>query len=122
MASSATTSTSLLVDDDDLRMETGSENPMLNTSSTDYIIVGTTITYGTTTLDFVEFGTFESSCNSSESSTWPESKLKTNKRKLGLTGDLAIEVMRMGTQDVVQGPDHIVQVQKDSEYVINCLI
>ncbi|CAF4617380.1 unnamed protein product, partial [Rotaria sp. Silwood2] len=28
-------------------------------------------------LDFVEFGTFESSCNSSESPTWPESEIKT---------------------------------------------
>ncbi|CAF2989718.1 unnamed protein product [Rotaria sp. Silwood2] len=32
-------------------------------------------------LDFVEFGTFESSCNSSESPTWPESEIKTSKMK-----------------------------------------
>ncbi|CAF4543240.1 unnamed protein product [Rotaria sp. Silwood2] len=70
-------------------------------------------------LDFVEFGTFESSCNSSESPTWPESEIKTNKRKFGLMGPLAIEVAQIGTQNVEEGLDHL--AQKDPEYAVNCL-
>ncbi|CAF3547344.1 unnamed protein product, partial [Rotaria socialis] len=70
--------------------------------------------------DFVEFGSFESSCNSPENLEWPKPKTKTNKRKGELSSEIAIEALRLSGQDYKNGLNHI--MDSDPCYAANYLM
>ncbi|CAF3884233.1 unnamed protein product [Rotaria magnacalcarata] len=70
--------------------------------------------------DFVEFGSFESSCNSPENLEWPEPKTKTNKRKAELSPEIATEALQLSGQDYRNGLNHI--MDSDPPYAANHLM
>ncbi|CAF4242783.1 unnamed protein product, partial [Rotaria magnacalcarata] len=68
----------------------------------------------------VEFGSFESSCNSPENLEWPEPKTKTNKRKAELSPEIATEALQLSGQDYRNGLNHI--MDSDPPYAANHLM